>query len=184
MKENVQRLYHIIKKPLRGSLFFWPFILILSFKPGGDNGILKLPVTRKELKIKNAFQSIQIDGDISVILTNDPAGTIIIEGKEKELQKITPVFENKILIIDANRKQLFGKLTIYLSALNLKTIQLNGDGNIFSNDFIKSDHLRISLNGNIVVKVKTMGQLDFNTTDNIELVRKRPLLKTKTKNQP
>lgn len=110
------------------------------------------------------------------MLTNDPAGTVIIEGKEKELKKIRPVLKDNILIIDFNRKHLFAKLTLYLSAITLQTIQLNGDANISSIEFIKSDHLHISLNGNINVKVKTMGQLSFDTPDDIELLWKSPLI--------
>ena len=154
------------------KLNFPSLFLLFSFRPGEDNEVLKVPVIRKELKVENAFQGIRIEGDISVMLTNDPAGTIIIEGKERELNKIRPVVENNILIIDGNRKNFFAKVTIYLSAVTLRTIQLNGDANISSTDFIKSDHLNISLNGNINVKVKTMGQLSFDTPDDIELSKK------------
>ena len=107
------------------------------------------------------------------MLTNDPANTVNIEGKEKELNKIRPVVENNILTIYANRKYLFSKLTIYLSALTLQTIELNGDGNISPIDFIKCDHLHISLNGNINVKFKTMGEVSFDKPDDIELLKKQ-----------
>jgi len=138
-----------------------------------------LPVIRKELKVESVFQSIRIEGDISVVLTNDPAGTVIVEGREKELTKIKAAFKNNILIIDVNRKNFFAKLTLYLSAITLQTIQLNGDANISSIEFIKSDHLHMSLNGNIKVKVKTMGQLSFDTPDDIDLLWKSPLPKRK-----
>jgi hypothetical protein len=37
----------------------------------------------------------------------------------------------------------------------------------------------MSLNGNISVKVKTMGQLSFDTPDDIELLQRPPLMKIK-----
>lgn len=124
-----------------------------------------------------AFKGIRLEGDISVILTNDPPGTVIVEGTEKELNKIMPVFENNVLIIDVNRKHFFARLTLYLSAITLQTMQLNGDGNISSTDFIRSAHLHISLNGNINVKVKTLGQISFDMPDDIELLRESRVIK-------
>ncbi|MBC7888911.1 MAG: DUF2807 domain-containing protein [Ferruginibacter sp.] len=177
--EMIQKFYQTINRVITSGLIFISVFLFFSFKPHKGNGILKVPVTRKEFKIENAFQSIRLEGDISVMLTNDPAGTVIIEGKEKELNKIIPVFDNKKLIIDVNRKHLFTKLTLYLSAITLQAIELNGDGTISSIDFIRSHHLHIFLNGTIRVRVKTMGQLSFDTPDDIELLRGSPFVKKK-----
>ena len=74
-------------------------------------------VIRKQLKVDSSFRGIRIDGDISVILTNDPAGTIVIEGRANEMKKIKAGFEKNIFIVDAERKRLFAKLTLYLSAI-------------------------------------------------------------------
>ena len=179
MKANIQRLYQTINKPLIIKLLFPSLFLLFSFKAVKNIDVPKLPVIRRELKVESVFQSIRIEGDISVVLTNDPAGTVIVEGREKELNKIKAAFKNNILIIDVNRKNFFAKLTLYLSAITLQTIQLNGDANISSIEFIKSDHLHMSLNGNIKVKVKTMGQLSFDTPDDIELLWESPLPKRK-----
>ena len=161
-----------IARPLIVKLFLPSLFLLASFKPGANNGVKDLPVIRKQLKVENAFQSIRIDGDISVMLTNDPAGTIIIEGKENELNKIKAGVKNNMLIVNSERKKIFSKLTIYLSAITLRSVQLNGDGNISSNDFIRSDQLHLWLNGNINVKVKTMGQLSLDAAEDIELAGK------------
>ena len=158
-----------INRPILIKLLFPSLFLLSSFKVVKNIEVPKLPVIRKELKVDSAFQNIRIEGDISVVLTNDPAGTVIVEGKEKELNKIKADLKNNILIIDVNRTNIFGKLTLYLSAITLQTIQLNGDATISSIEFIKSGHLHMSLNGNIKVKVKTMGQLSFDTPDDIEL---------------
>ena len=163
----------LMNRPLIIKLLFPSLFLLFSFKAVKNIDGPKLPVIRKELKVESAFQSIRIEGDISVVLTNDPAGTVIVEGREKELNKIRAVFKNNILIIDVNRKNIFGKLTLYLSAITLQTIQLNGDANISSIEFIKSDHLHMWLNGNIEVKVNTMGQLSFDTPDDIELMTRK-----------
>lgn len=177
MKTSIQRFGKIIGG-LKSIRLAFPFLLLLfSFKPAEDIQLQKLPVVKKELKVDGSFKSIRIEGDVSLVLTNDPAGTIIIEGKEKEVKKISPFFENSVLVIDTDHRQLFAKFIIYLSALTLQTIQLNGDGNISSIDFLRSDHLHISLNGNIKVKVKTMGRLSFDAPDDIELLARQPVMK-------
>jgi hypothetical protein len=183
MKTNSLRFNQLITAPLVAKLIFPALLVLISFKPAEATAKPKLPVIRKELKIESAFQNIRIEGYISVILTNDPVGTVIIEGKEKELNKIEPVIKNNTLIMDAYGKNPFAKLTLYLSAKTLKTIQFNGNGNISSIDFIQSDRLNISLNGNIKVKVKTMGQINFDTADEIDLLWKTPLMKKNYESQ-
>lgn len=179
MKANITGLYQAVNMRLLIKLVFPSLFLLFSFKSVEDIGSPKLPLIKKELKVESAFQNIRIEGDISVILTNDPAGTVIIEGKEKEVNKIRHVLKNNTLMIDVNRKNIFAKLTLYLSAIKLQTIQLNGDANISSIEFIKSAYLHMSLNGDISVKVKTMGQLSFDTPDDIELLQRPPLMKIK-----
>ena len=169
MKTSIQSSCWAIDRRLVFILFFPSLFLLFSFKPVKDNGGSKMGVIRKQLKVDSSFRGIRIDGDISVILTNDPAGTVVIEGRANEMKKIKAGFEKNILIIYAKRKPLFAKLTLYLSAITLQSIQLNGDGNISSNDFIKSERLHMSLNGDIEVDVKTMGELSFDTPDYIEL---------------
>src|SRR6478609_4259002 len=112
MKANIQGLYQTINRPLIIKLLFPSLFLLFSFKAVKNIDVQKLPVIRKELKVENVFQSIRIEGDISVVLTNDPAGTVIVEGREKELTKIKAAFKNNILIIDVNRKNIFAKLTL------------------------------------------------------------------------
>lgn len=178
MKVNNQNIYQNAKRRLIIKLIFPSLFLLVSFKSDGGNGIRKWPILKREFKMDSAFQNIRIEGDISVVLTNAPAGSFIIEGKEIELNKIRPVVESNLLILDLNRKSIFEKLTLYLAAASLQTIQVNGDGNISSTDYIKSAHLHILLNGNIKVSVKTMGQLSFDTAEDIELVQKPPLSAT------
>lgn len=172
MKTNFQSLYKNIKKLLLTGMIF-PFILLLcSFKPPENSQLQKSSIIKKELKINGNFKSITLEGNVSVVLTNDAAGTIIIEGKEKLVNKVKTFFENNTLIIDVVQNHWFAKITIYLSAKTLQSLQLNGDGNISSRDFIQSPSLHITLNGTIKVKIKTMGKLSFDAPDDVELIRK------------
>lgn len=151
-------------------------LLLLSFRPTDNIESPKQLSIRKELKVEGDFKNIRIDGNVSlVMLTNEPAGTIMVEGREKNLNKIKYVLKNDTLFIQVNRVFSFPKLTLYLSARTLKAMQVNGDTNISSSDFIKSDNLHISLNGNIHVNVKTMGKLSVDAPEDFELLWKSPL---------
>ena len=177
MKTYFKKLYQGTRNLQIFTSLFASLFLLFSFKPARDNGGPKEPQARKELKVEGNFQNIRIDGNISlVMLTNEPAGTVILEGKEKILNRIRYNLKNDTLLIEANRIFSFPKLTVYLSARDIQAMQVNGDTNISSSDFIKSDKLHISLNGNINVKVKTMGKLSFDTPENFELLYRSPLL--------
>jgi hypothetical protein len=84
MKAKTQRLYPANNTSLIIKLVFPCLFLLFSFKSVKDIGSPKLPLIKKELKVESAFQNIRIEGDISVILTNDPAGTVIIEGRKRK----------------------------------------------------------------------------------------------------
>lgn len=102
------------------------------------------------------------------IACNNPAGTVILEGKENDVSKIWFTFKNNKLIIHANRKNNFDELKIYLSATMLKHVLINGDGDISSTGIIKTDNLHIWLNGNVKVKINIIGNISvdaFNDTD-------------------
>jgi hypothetical protein len=177
MKTSIQRPGKITGG-LKITGLVLPFLLLLcSFKQEKKSNLQKSPVVKKELKIDGSFKKILVRGNVSIVLTNDAAGTVIIEGKEKLVSKIKSVFENNTLSVDLTPNRWFAKLTIYLSAKTLESLQVNGDGNISSFDFIQSDHLHISLNGDIKVKVKTLGQLSFDAPDDIELLTRRPVIK-------
>jgi hypothetical protein len=149
-------------------------LLLFSFAPGESKGDPHLPGLKKELKMEGRFHRIRIDGDVSVRLTNEPAGTVVLEGNERSLSRIKHSLVDNTLVIDASRKNFFAKLTIYLSAITLQDMQINGFADITSVEPIQSDLLHIFLNGDIDVTVKTLGKLSFDTPEEFELQWKKP----------
>ena len=109
-----------------------------------------------------------------MILTNEPSGTITIEGKEKDINRIRHSVKNNELVIDARRKNYFNKLIIYLPATTLQSMQVNGDGNISSTGMLQSEELYLTLNGAIDVKIKTTGKLHVDAPKELELSWKSP----------
>jgi len=175
MKGNIHKLFQIINHSLVTRAFI-PFLFFLfSFKPGEGLGGRRAPVIQKEVKVEGTFQRVCIKGDISMVLTNEPAGTLMMEGNEKDVNKVKYILKNNELTIDAQKKNRFDELTIYLSAATLKSMLVNGDADISSTGTIHTD-LQIWLNGNVNVEVKTTGKISVDAYDGYDLFWKSPAL--------
>jgi len=177
MKIKIQKLLQIIKRPIIIKLLFPATMLLFSFTPK-DNKKSNVPVIKKEVIIERPFQSINISGDISLILTNKPAGTVTIEGDENDVNSIRYRNKNNELIIDASRKKGFDQLTIYLSAATLKSMLVNGNGHIYSTGIIKTDDLHIWLNGDISVEINALGKVSVDAYYDYDLFWKSPINKS------
>lgn len=176
MKPTTQKPYHVVNKLFLIKLFLPSFVLLLlSFRSGDTTEGKNPPVVQKEMKIEGLFQNVRIYGDVSMVLTNEPSGTVIIEGKEKDIKKLKHSVKNNELVIDARKKNYFNKLTIFLPATTLQSMQVNGDGDISSTDMIRSDELHLTLNGAVDVKIKTTGKLRVNAPNEYELSWKTPI---------
>jgi len=165
MKTNIEKLYHALHRP---------FLLLSAFTDFRNDGSTKLTVTKKDISIQGSFQDVLIDGDMSLILTNEPAGTLRIEGYEQDVNKVRWRVKNNKLIIDAGCKNNQNELAVHLSAARLVSMRINGDVDISSDGVIKSDELRISMNGKVTVKIRTTGNLSFDTPDYYDLLWRAP----------
>lgn len=168
MKTKIERLLRTIKEPLIIRLLLPALLLLFSFAHG-DKERSKAKVIRKEVIIGSSFQNIIINGNIWVILTNKPAGTISIEGNNRDVNTIRYKSKNNELVIDATRKKRVGQITIYVSATMLKHMLINGDGQISSTGIIKSDELNIWLNGIVNVDINIIGRVSVDTYDGYDL---------------
>src|SRR5512135_2547715 len=100
MNKTVQEPYQtmirslIFKKLLPASFLLFSFTPKNAENSGG-------PVVRKVLTIVNPFQKLVINGDISVMLTDKPPGTVLIEGDEDDVNNIKYRIKNNELVINA-----------------------------------------------------------------------------------
>jgi len=178
MKKYSQAICYTHPCKLLGSLLCLLAVFVSSFSERAAAPVKECCTVRKLLPLPVNCTSIQIDGDMSVVLTNDAARSATIEGKQKDVSAVSTITKNNAMVINAARRFSFGKLTLYLPAPVLQSIQVNGNGDISSADYIKTSGLHITLNGNITVKVKTAGRISFDSPDDIELKRKTNFLQT------
>lgn len=175
MKTKIQGLYKTFSSPVIIKLLFPALLFLFSFRSWEGTGKSKLPVIRKEVKVDNTFQNVSVNGDLTMILTNEPAGTFVMEGNEEAVNNLRYKVKDNELIINVHRKNRLDKLTIYLSAATLKSMLINGDADISSMDIIKSDNLQIWMNGIVNLKVKTTGKVNVDASDAYELLWESPL---------
>jgi hypothetical protein len=130
--------------------------IFLEYDPTGD----RMPLTDvKEIKLSEIFQEIEIRGDITLILTNEPASKLLAKGNAKDLSRIKTTIKNGKLIIDAREKVTFSKLILYIPIVDADLLVTNGETEIFSLGTIKSKDLKIILNGDSRVSVNYEGKL-------------------------
>lgn len=177
MKSNTKRDFRNDSKALIMKAGIPLLLFLFSFRQA-DSETPELPTIRKEMKITGDFQNIRLDGNSSIVLTNDPPGTVILEGTERDVNKVWHSVKENTLLINTRRNWLAcSKITIYLSAITVQDLQVNGDGDISSVGFVKANDLHISMNGNIDVKVKTIGRISVDAPEGFELQWKTPVLK-------
>ena len=113
----------------------------------------------KEIDLPETFQEIEIRGDVTLILTNEPTGKLLAKGNPKDLSRIKTTLKNQKLFIDAQKKSSFSKLTIYVPVTNAELLVTNGETEILSLGTIKSKDLEIILNGHSRISVNYTGKL-------------------------
>ncbi|MBC7886791.1 MAG: DUF2807 domain-containing protein [Ferruginibacter sp.] len=112
---------------------------------------------RKEINIGEAFQQVEVRGDVTLVLSNGPAGGLLLEGNQKDISGVKTILKNGQLVIDAAKKKSFAKLVVYIPAADIKSLIVYGAAEIFSSGKIKTPELEIILNGESFVTVNYEG---------------------------
>jgi hypothetical protein len=133
----------------------------------------RMPLTGvKEIDLPEIFEEIEIRGDITLILTNEPASKLLVKGNPKDLSRIKTTLKNRKLLIDAQKKSSFSKLIIYIPVINADLLVTNGETEIFSLGTIMSKDLKIILNGDSRISVDYEGKLKILPGKGYALVNK------------
>ena len=161
MKSTVKPNLKNIARTLRQKLYLPVFALIISIAAAAQVHSNRSPVIdRKEINVSEPFQHIEVRGNVKVILTNAPAGYILLEGTYKDIGAVATILRQGKVVIDAQEKQSFSNLNVYVSAANLSSLTINGDGDIRSLGTVKTNELDLILNGIVGVDVRSEGKVN------------------------
>ena len=90
------------------------------------------PVDRKEISITDVFSEVEVKGEITVILTTQPAGEIMVEGNANDLYTVKASVKKGRLVIEADKRKCPSKMTVFVSVNNVDTLIINRESEIFS----------------------------------------------------
>ena len=105
---------------------------LIAFIGASLNACMAKDIETSETRNLSGYTSIHIDGVATVCFTQSDTYSCRIEGKAKELARLTTTVENGILTIeqriDHKREQNIQGATLYLSAPALEEVKLDGVG--------------------------------------------------------
>ena len=128
------------------------------------------PNGHKEVNIMGWFHEVEVRGDVTVILTNGPAGKLWLNGNMDDLERVQTSVKNERLSINADMKRRKSKLTVYIPIATIASLVINGDTEVYSSGTIKTNDLEILLNGTSLVSVKYLGRLKVFAGERCELI--------------
>jgi len=135
-------------------LFKLLLVMVVSSSCGKDGGVCMSnsgPITRQIRNI-SGFSQVELNDNVSIILTKDTIGTVVVEAGRNLLGGIKTNVDNGSLIISntntCNWLRDYSKpINVYIPAGNFWRISYNGSGNISTADTVKQDSLTIEVWG-------------------------------------
>ncbi|HLO39148.1 MAG TPA: DUF2807 domain-containing protein [Lacibacter sp.] len=117
------------------------------------------------------FQKIVINASIDVLLIEDnETGTLYIEGDKTYFDEISVKQENGILTINASKDRNYkNKIYIGLPVKNLTAVDVHSTSFVTSMNTLRSKDLVITLYSESTVNIKSIGNLEIRSGDDIGL---------------
>lgn len=126
-------------------------------------------VAHKEINNSQAFENVEISGDVVLFLTNETRSDITLQGDDRDIKGVTTTEKDNKLEINIDRKKTSTKLIVYLPAAKIHSLKIIGDAKVFSTGDVLVDNLQITLKGNSIVKVYHYGKLTITPAQGYEL---------------
>jgi hypothetical protein len=124
-------------------------------------------VTHKEINHSQAFENVEVRGDIIVFLTNEKTDDIVLQGESRDITAVTMTETDNKLEINATKAK--SKPIVYLPAAKIHALKITGDAKVFSSGDVLVDDLAITLKGNSIVRVYHYGKLTVTPAQGYEL---------------
>ena len=114
-------------------------------------------VVHKEIRNSQAFENVEIRGDITLVLTNEQRSDIQLQGNLMDIDMVTTVEKDNKLEITAKKNA--SEVIVFVPVNKMHSLKINGDAKVFSSGDIVVDDLVITLKGDSMVKVYHHGKL-------------------------
>lgn len=144
-----------------GKKLFLPLLAFtISWSASAQPYFQQPVIESREVELMKQFNEVEVVGDVTIILTNNLDGKILLQGEAEEIRLAKTFIKNKKLVIDVNRKKSLKKFVVYLPASKLNLLTTTGKTEIRSSGTINTSNLEIYLNGSAFVSVRYVGKLN------------------------
>lgn len=124
----------------------------------------------QKVNLPASFQTIEVEGEVRVLLTNETPDELIYKGNRKDVSRIRSIVKDGKLIIDATAKRTFDELVIYVPVGSAKSLVVKGNAQVYSAETIRTNALEIVLKGETYLKVAHRGPVKVKAGDGYDLV--------------
>lgn len=135
----------------------------------------KLPVSviSKSITATGTYSKLVMH-DVNIVLTNDEASGIRVEGNEAAIRSTLVLNKNGELTVRGKSKFTGrNRVTVYVPASLLTSIQLNGHSSLSSTETLKNLNLDVLVNGFCKVELKSFGNINVDGGENCQFEVKR-----------
>ena len=140
--------------------FILPIVALNSFLVTTAQPFFRAGTESKKIDLVETFNEIEVRGnDIRIILTDNLDGQLVFQGYSKDVKVAKATVINGKLIIDASHKKTYTELKLYMSIANVRSLVTFGKMEISSSGTIKTQDLKLILNGSSLVSINHDGKL-------------------------
>ena len=116
-------------------------------------------VETKKIDLAEFFNKIEVQGDATIILTNDLTNSVVFRGDLSDMEQATARVKKGKLTINTSYRKSAAKFIIYLPAGNINSLATSGKTEIRSAGTIKLRNLELLLYGSSQVSIRHQGNL-------------------------
>ena len=115
------------------------------------------------------YNSIVVSGDISIVLIEDNASVVSIQGKEKMVDQACLEVKEGVLYVHGKKGPWRNKTVVYIPVQKLRRITLTGASEVASMGILNSERLHIRVEGCCKVSVKNKGVVTVDNDSDYEI---------------
>ena len=108
---------------------------------------------------KHEYHSVVVSNNINIILAEDSSSLISIQGKSRLVDAVDLFVRDGVLHISSSRTPFINKTVVYIPVRMLSRLTVKGASQVYSMGHLKSEHLRIDVEGPCSVHVKNTGAI-------------------------
>ena len=152
--------------------FFFTALLLgsLAFSAFAQKSQPSDPVS-KLIRLNEGYNSLVIEDDISVVLSESNSNEIIIKGEEKSVEKVKVKVDDGKLVLWYVPGAVPTAVKVFVPAAALSRININGKSDVTSASTLNNPKLRVIVAGEGKVHLRSNGKVLVEGTDEFDFIR-------------